>query len=929
MSGGPPPGYNPSDSLLSGGTSAQIVPVMGGGGGGAPEGYNAGASLLQGGEGAQIHPVMGGGATQEGGQSRDEALEILGFLSGATPSPTEIRRAYRERALRGEYRHTNKGGDVAKFQQLQSAYELLSGENAPDDLDAPAPRAAAGLAAPSNADNANWNAARDLAGEAAAAENAATGAVEANAAAAAAAAAPPPLTAKESQEGELMIKIKGVQDQIDVLTGQLATAKEEDKEGIRRQISALNDEKLKLDRELEAIKISPFAPSGPSREKPALKGEAAWLEYYYVDELDTLIQTPVYESEKVNIERGASNELKSMIQTYTANQKKLWQRVSKGGTFVSSASNAVTMKRCAKTGTLGTLESFGFHRLIRIVPSTTEVIVVIPPLQGRIALLNAAIDQLFSFGYLNKALDGTAVLRDNIELVFSAPIYALNEAEPAASAFSLSNNALILYTILKLKNLGGERVTALADFRQESLVAGCMLNYYGTGKTMRPDTEDSDDSVVNMLEPSYVIYPWERDGFDGILLSASLSAEATLPTTRGSDITMPLADYLKTNYISNFYTINPDASARTEDSIANGYLKFRCFGALGDPSMEIPNLKQPDPKTSCRNLLSVMEMKDLSPTQMRYLTYAKLGKDDAIRSPVMSIFRLLPSRRGTTGYEPSCESVGESLRTVALQRLKMFTPAKISVPPSQEMKEIQVGSRAYEIRALKPGQTDWANLVFTEEEADLLNDLNLRPTILEDIFSTNWRNMLDRFLKSLVNSNCFEDKYLLTRKECLHAREFVSAVHDYFMLNDARLTETFRDEGEALQNTDLFLRQSQTKDELSGLREAQAQVDKLSTLDPDTEKALLEPLEPGAFKDMKLWGDARADPDFKPGVGDGTKDLYRFPILLVNKRTDEYRLRALTFTPDKGTMTKEQAHRAAELAYAQLKVKYPGWKFLM
>jgi hypothetical protein len=56
-----PPGYNPSVSLLQGGT-APIVAVQGGGG--APAGYNASVSLLDGGNSAPIVGVMGGGGTE-------------------------------------------------------------------------------------------------------------------------------------------------------------------------------------------------------------------------------------------------------------------------------------------------------------------------------------------------------------------------------------------------------------------------------------------------------------------------------------------------------------------------------------------------------------------------------------------------------------------------------------------------------------------------------------------------------------------------------------------------------------------------------------------------------------------------------------------------------------------------------------------------
>jgi hypothetical protein len=67
MSGTPPPNYNPNDSLLSGGDSAKIIPVQGGGSlTDVPNSYNPDASLLSGGETAKIMPVQGGGDPKDG-----------------------------------------------------------------------------------------------------------------------------------------------------------------------------------------------------------------------------------------------------------------------------------------------------------------------------------------------------------------------------------------------------------------------------------------------------------------------------------------------------------------------------------------------------------------------------------------------------------------------------------------------------------------------------------------------------------------------------------------------------------------------------------------------------------------------------------------------------------------------------------------------
>jgi hypothetical protein len=94
---GPPPGYNPSESVLQGGT-ATITPVMGGGGfigGGGPENV----SLLSGGDAARIEGVQGGGKRSRG---------TVGKLLGA-----------RRQRSRSRSRSRQKGGGPAEFTALQ------------------------------------------------------------------------------------------------------------------------------------------------------------------------------------------------------------------------------------------------------------------------------------------------------------------------------------------------------------------------------------------------------------------------------------------------------------------------------------------------------------------------------------------------------------------------------------------------------------------------------------------------------------------------------------------------------------------------------------------------------------------------------------------------------------------------------------------
>jgi hypothetical protein len=76
MSGTPPPNYNPNDSMLSGGDSAKIIPVQGGGF--MPGGnYNADVSLLSGGEDAKILPVQGGGKPPTAAEQKAASIKLL------------------------------------------------------------------------------------------------------------------------------------------------------------------------------------------------------------------------------------------------------------------------------------------------------------------------------------------------------------------------------------------------------------------------------------------------------------------------------------------------------------------------------------------------------------------------------------------------------------------------------------------------------------------------------------------------------------------------------------------------------------------------------------------------------------------------------------------------------------------------------------
>ena len=62
-------------------------------------------------------------------EEQDDYYAILGVKKDATEA--EIRKAYRKLAIK---LHPDKGGDPAKFQEMQNAYEVLSDPKKKRDL---------------------------------------------------------------------------------------------------------------------------------------------------------------------------------------------------------------------------------------------------------------------------------------------------------------------------------------------------------------------------------------------------------------------------------------------------------------------------------------------------------------------------------------------------------------------------------------------------------------------------------------------------------------------------------------------------------------------------------------------------------------------------------------------------------------------------
>ena len=83
--------------------------------------------------------------------------------------------------------------------------------------------------------------------------------------------------------------------------------------------------------------------------------------------------------------------------------------------------------------------------------------------------------------------------------------------------------------------------------------------------------------------------------------------------------------------------------------------------------------------------------------------------------------------------------------------------------------------------------------ILAEDEAELLNDLNLTPLNMKEIFRsdnpyaikfnmkdlTHWESAISMFLTNLTVNSCYENRLLLTNSECDVSKCFLYSIRDY------------------------------------------------------------------------------------------------------------------------------------------------------
>ena len=122
---------------------------------------------------------------------------------------------------------------------------------------------------------------------------------------------------------------------------------------------------------------------------------------------------------------------------------------------------------------------------------------------------------------------------------------------------------------------------------------------------------------------------------------------------------------------------------------------------------------------------------------------------------------------------------------------KAFVASASAVKAKAEQ-TLTIDKNDYRIRIPleKAVRENWMKGIFTADEVELLNALQLSEDLLIETFGTlGWQVKLADFLEAIVLSNCYQDTRLMTRIECSNSQQFVRKV--YFTLYTRTLSSLY------------------------------------------------------------------------------------------------------------------------------------------
>jgi hypothetical protein len=500
----------------------------------------------------------------------------------------------------------------------------------------------------------------------------------------------------------------------------------------------------------------------------------------------------------------------------------------------------------------------GADRLVIVLPKSTTRIILFQPIRGDHTKFKQCLD------YLNndKTLDSDAVI------IFAPPFFD-----------ATVDNQNLYANFLKLKlQLQEQKSAAIYLLTQNTFanrMVGCQLS-----KLVE------DDYILNMLEPTYIVYPFPRTmpnetvPVGGILFSGAAADEVDAPASSIASRIASIGQFITIANRANF-AFPPDP--RVPDKMLGKVTPYKKYRFKGADAWEFEG---------------VMNM--------------KLKDDPGIDVEALTSYN-------DTQFLP-------------------FDPDHLILDEVQ-YERIPLNGEIYSIR--KPGTgsgsitNDWISMRFTRDEAAMLNALNMRPEMLEEIFGDEWAIELTRFLENIVNSKCYTDTALITNAACDNSSEFIDRVFEYFLRHDARIRDLEeRDNNVKLQQADILA--GKARNTLATTEEKQLELENRIQAEMDSIKQRAELAGIDTKTDLaKMLKDPFKDKRLKY-IRMGTaieqqiyQNIYKTEnwcrqVVAIHLRSKKY---------SKGEMSvpaKDQvdAMNQLKIEFDKIKEEYPGWRFL-
>lgn len=533
-----------------------------------------------------------------------------------------------------------------------------------------------------------------------------------------------------------------------------------------------------------------------------------------------------------------TSNLKKLIKSYTEKQLRLWKRHAANGKQESAAKPMRQDTCSASIRDSGVLDNVrgegGFDRLAVFLPKSVKTIVVLPAIYG----MPSAYAELIAS--MEKYIDDSACA-----ILFSPPFYGLLPTDRNLFANFLTDKA-------RFK----AKMYVLAHSTTQSLLTGCLLD---PEYLQRPSTS----YVYSLLEPTYVIYPYEG----GLVFSGAAEDEAALPVSSSKAVS-------SVSETSQKGSIAFPPSLYKEDNV-----DFKVYRLVGNTDAIV---------LECGKSAAAAEQ-----------TGGGRGRGRGRRNQD----KFLPT--------PDADLVMEG---VIYGHLSVGLDTFVIREPSG------AGARVYD---------DWLQMRYTSDEADFLNELSLRPSILESIWPNgDWKAHVADFLKNIVISECFTDLTLLTDNECQVSRDFMDKAMKYFLLHDERIMHIKKRASlndaieEALADTKSLNEENSKNSTVTNPFTGEGAAVGASILSGTGEiikQHIIKTKNNAGFPEVKAVGDGAVIFSLK------NRDTYSRQVFAINTNTNEYRQGMLSVTePDPTNVT-----TALTTAFDKLSKDYPDWKFII